>query len=720
MAVETRPDHKPAAPGSGRRMLVGAHVVLMTLLALAVVGVFQYLGVKIPKRWDLTSSAVNSLSEGSEKLIRGLDSNVRLTSLYFKTDIEAEDQQRYRQAVENLLSLYESLNRSKVVADWINPLSDHEKMKALFRRLREKKNYASELETYKSHIDRFHELNARIASLLESESSSVRQLTAGVVGESRAARVLSPIETLISQLTNELDLTVKQAEAFSVPDDPQYSAAVGEIKRLYRTLTDRFKKLTDYANGEAARGGELSPATVEYLRGVGGRNASLVSTLEEELKTLDALEPLKLDNILRELRPNANLILVETDAEAMIVDFDKVFPPLDPNAAGRVGFSRRAFKGEEQLTSAILRITHKDQTAVVFVRYGGSPLFFGGFPGQGAAPYAQMRKQLEDANFVVEEWDLKSTTDMPKIDPPPTRTIFVVLRPTPPQRNPMLGQQPPDPPFAEHHRQALMQAMGDNPRALFIAGWEPPSGMSPIPMPTTYEFNEYLKTTWGVSADTSALLVEFVSFAPGKYMPARRDFFNLTGAATGSHDIVRSPQSRLIALPFCAPLTIAEKPPEGVTLEKLVWQPKKDGVWGVKNLQKYQEQQTEQDYLSRVEGDLEGPFDLAVAGTKGESKIVVVSSRSFAEDNFAFAAQLALTSEGITMRNPNPGNATLMVNALHWLNDNTRFLNIGQPIEAAVLAVDPKAVARVKVVTIVLWPALALLAGGVAWWIRRR
>ncbi len=720
MAVVTA---KSSASADGRKLWVGANVLFMTLVAIGLVGALQYLGVSLPMRWDMTSSALNSLSDGSENLVRGLDKNVRLTSLYFKTDLEEEDQQRYRQAVENLLTLYESNNRSKVRAEWINPLSDLEKMKELMGRMRTKTAYKDDIEKYKAHIETFKTLEPQIATLLQAEVSKVRELTTGAMGESPERKVLSPIESLCTQLSGELDSTREQALSFSADEEPQYSAAISEIKRLYRTMTDRLKKLADYANGEVTRGGTLSAGAMDYLKGIGGRSSSLVTSLEDEAKKLDTLEPLKLDNVLRELRPNGNPILVETDEEAMIVDFENVFPAVDPNAVGRVGFSRRAFKGEEQLTSAILRITHKEQTAIVFVRYGGSPLFFGGMPGRGGAPYMQMKKQLEDANFVVEEWDLKASTELPKIDPAPTKMIFVVLKPTPPERNPMMGQQqPPDPPFAEPHRQALLKALGEHPRAMFIAGWEPTPGMNPMqpmPMPSSYEYNDYLKSTWGVSVDTAPLLVQFGSIAPGKYMPTRQNFFSLEDVVTGDHAIVQGAHSRLVALPFCAPLTM-EKTPDGVKLEKLIWQPAKDGVWGIKSLQKYQEQQNDQEYLTKVEGDLEGPFDLAVAGTKDGAKMVLISSRDFAEDSVAFARQMAMTAEGLTLRNANPGNSTLFINSMHWLNDNTQFLNIGKPIDAAVLAVDPKAETKVKVATIVLWPALALLCGGVAWWIRRR
>ena len=87
----------------GRRMLVGTNVVVVTLIVVGIVVVAQLFAYN-SARWDMTSSGVNSLSEGTENLLRGLDQNVRLTSLYFETDREDEDQQRYRRAAQNLSS----------------------------------------------------------------------------------------------------------------------------------------------------------------------------------------------------------------------------------------------------------------------------------------------------------------------------------------------------------------------------------------------------------------------------------------------------------------------------------------------------------------------------------------------------------------------------------------------------------------------------------------
>jgi hypothetical protein len=47
-------------------------------------------------------------------------------------------------------------------------------------------------------------------------------------------------------------------------------------------------------------------------------------------------------------------------------------------------------------------------------------------------------------------------------------------------------------------------------------------------------------------------------------------------------------------------------------------------------------------------------------------------------------------------------------------------MNIGKPIDTAVLEVDKSTTKVVQAVTIVVWPLLALGCGLVAWWVRRR
>ncbi len=720
MAVN--PDPTSATGGSaGRRMKIGSNVIVATLIMLGIVGVVQTIAYAVPgARFDMTSSQINSLGEATENLLRDLDAPITLTSLYFETDLEEKDQQLYRRTIDDLLSLYQSTARSKVTASSINPLSDHEDLAKLRNRLRNKPKFANEIEAYKERIERYTgELDDRMRALVHAEAKAIADLTAAPNGQDTAAAV-GQIESLLQQWTQETQQAREQIDALTALDNAQYTAATAVLKTLYRDMIKSLQDIANFSRAQLARNENLPQPVVTFLDGAGRRYAELVGELEGESSKLNTLQPLSFDQLMQKLAPNANPIIVETEDNALVVEFSDVWPTMDPNRPGAAQFKDRAFKGEEKLTSAILRATHKEQTAVIFVRYGGmAQVAAAMIPGQAPAPYATMRKQLEDTNFIVDEWDLKSADAPPQLDPAPTRTIYVVLQPASPQPSPT-GQPSQEPPFTDSHRQLLLSVLGDNARAIFVAGWYPgPFGT----IPATYEYGEYLKDTWGIEVNTSELLIETINFEPGKYAPPRNtaQLFGMGKLEVGDHIVVSGGQARMLMLPFCAPLVLAESPPEGVSIETLVTLPERDTVWGVKNLQAYQEQLQSNGFMVRNEGDTLGPYTLAVAATKGDAKVVVVSSRTFAVDEVAFARQLAFTSQGMTVRSSNPGNVTLLINSLHWLNDNTSFMNIGKPIDAAVLEIKDESTRRwIQALTIFAWPALALAFGGITWWTRRR
>ncbi len=719
-------DHDNTAASTGttatRRVKFGGNVLFATLIVIGIVCVVQAIAYSVPgARVDMTSSQINSLEEATEHLLHSLDQPVTLTSLYFETDLEEKDQPLYRRAVEDLIKLYESTARSKVTAEAINPLSDHEKLSEFRARLREKSVFKKQIDAYKERIDLYKsELDDKIREMIQSEVELIAGL-GGPVGGQEVPPAVGQIEALLQRWTQETEEVRDQVDALTMLDNTQYSAAVTVLKSLCREVIKTLQDIANFGKAQLARDPNLPPAVVEYLRGAGTRYGEFVGELEAESTKLGELEPLAYDELLRKLAPSSNPIVVETPDNALVLGFSEVWPPMDPRmGGGRAKFKDRAFKGEEKLTSAVLRATHKEQTAVLFVRYGGPPLLMGGFmPGQPPAPYATIKKQLEDANFVVEEWDLSSQSDPPTIEPAPTRTLYVVFQPTAPKPGPM-GRQSQEPPFTDAHRQMVLSALGDDGRALFVAGWYPgPFGM----IPATYEYGQYLEDTWGIEVDTSELLIETINFEPGKYAPPRNtsQLFTMLKVEVEDHAIVSGAQARQLALPFCAPLVLTDTPPEGVKTETLVTLPERDTLWGVKNLQAYQAQLTDNGYMNRADGDTLGPYTLAVAATSGDAKIVVVSSRGFAMDEVAFARELAMTSQGLSIRSRNPGNVTLLINSLHWLNDNMDFMNIGKPIDAAVLAIKNESTRRtIQALTIFVWPAMALASGGFAWWTRRR
>ena len=709
-----------ASVSAGRRVLVGTNVVVSIVVLAAIVVLVQWLAHLAPGgRLDMTDSGVNTLSDATDRLVRSLDTPVTLTSLYFETDREEEDQPRYRDAVDDLLNLYAGLNRGAITVQWINPLKDHEEYRTLLRDLQQLPRYAEQLEAYRARVDTFRtEVYPKLKTLFDQDLATIATLTAAAPTDQGAVEA---IEKVLDQLQRALEAQHRSVEEALLADPPQYSLAVSSLRTPYRELPESLASIVDYGTRMVASTPGLPAAQADFLGKAQDRYAEVRALLDEEGRLIGELKPLELDNLTRELGPRNNAILVRTDDDARVVDFSEVWPALNQGAAGqRIRFANRGFKGEEKLTSALLRVTHKEQTAVVFVRYGGPPLLFGGFmPNQPQPVLRELKGQLEDANFVVEEWDLKTSLEPPAIDPAPTRTIYVVFKPFPPQQGPM-GQPTQDRPFDATHRQALLDALGKDDRAMFITGWAPgPMGMPGLP--STYEYGDYLKETWGITVESNVLIVRATSIAPGKFqfVPQRPPEI-LTDVEVSEHPIVSGPNAALVFLPHCAPLQLADPPPAGVTLHPLMTQPAEEGVWGAHDLQKYTEQQGNDQGVVKVEGDDEGPFLLAVAGETKDAKVVVVSSPYFAYDDSAQRSAAMLTGEGFEIRMLNPGNITLMINSMHWLNDNEDFLNLGQPIEQSVLAVNkPGTVTTVRLIVLVGMPALALLCGLVVWLVRR-
>lgn len=699
----------------GRRVVVGINVGLMIVLAVALVAGLQWIGYAYSTnatRLDLTSSGVNSLSDGTVKLLAGLDRNVRITSTYFTTDLEDEDQARYRATVDDLIDLYRVSNRSKIVTETINPLQDHEKRKAMVDRLARMERFDKQAESYREVINTFQDAVApEIGELVGGELARLEAF--GALADTDA-RLISQVRQLCERIQQDMVITSREITDAQASETPAYGAATTIIRQVYTQVTQMLTSIGDVGTQVAASPGQLSPPVEEFFSGAAERYQPLLDDLKQHQEKLGTLPQLELEDILRQLGPMANAVLVETDKDARIVDFRSMWPASDPNNS-RAAFKDRRFAGEQKLTAAILQLTQEQQPAVVFVRFGGTPLLMGGFmPGQPPAPYAQMKGFLEDVNFSVHEWDLSTQEEMPGIDPEPSRVIFVVFPPVQPPPTQM-GQPPQQPPFTDADLAKLTSAMGQNGRALFLAGYS----MGQFGMAAPYAYNEYLKENWGLELVADRLLLRAARVGPEKYQFQQAPIL-LDHVEFSNHPVVESLGRMRCILPFACPVTLHSPAPEGVTVERLAWIPRTEGLWAIKDVNYYVQQQGNE-FIVRGEEDHEGEFTVAAAASSGDAKIIFVSSAEFATDRTALATEMVLTSRGLSFRERNPGNVAWFINSLHWLNDNTEWMDLGTPVDESTLAVESNSTAMsfVRVLAWFIWPGVAFVSGVIVWWVRR-
>jgi len=719
----------------GRHLVIGANVTLMIAVAVALLVFVQWTGFKyVSAKKDMTSTGVNSVTPGTEKLFRGLDQKVWLTSLYFKTDLEEEDQAKYRGAVADLLSLLQGLNRSKVEVEMINPLQDREKREKLFARLKGLKTYQDESKEHKAFVQRYAEkLSGQIAkACAENEQRILGLLNSDPTLKSspEAHRMIQQLAMFFRQYARRVDDVRGAVEELAAQELPEYMPAINAIKDLYSGFSEQVGAVVKFADSATAKIEGLGGETKSFLASLKDQLSPIAEQLKKEKEKGDKLETPKLEEILRELRGETrNQVVVETENEAKVISFSDTWPMANSDRMrGRSGFADRRFNGEAVIASAVLGLVHKDKAAVIFTRFGGSNPFFGGMPGmpqQQGPTYRELKDQLEGANFTVHDWDVSSKKTLPKIDPAPSRRIFLVLRPTsPPPPNPMTRRPPQQPQFDDASREAILKAIKDSGRALFLAGWKRPAGPMGFAMGSDYDFKDYLKNTWGLEVLQSNVVMNAFSYEPGKWAFRQNDAFSIGNDKyqVASHELSGTLKTLPASFFEAVPLKITDPVPEGVKLTKLVTVPNSEDVWGEGNFQELVTEIRQKNYTRKKKNDISGPFPLVVLGTKGDSKVVVVGSEGFATDRIANAKSFFMGADGRMMiRSLNPANVPFLVNCCHWLNDNTEFLDVGRPVEVSRLEIAKGGVLSFwHAFSWGVWPAIALVCGGGVWLNRRR
>ncbi|MCL6458637.1 MAG: GldG family protein [Gorillibacterium sp.] len=175
----------------------------------------------------------------------------------------------------------------------------------------------------------------------------------------------------------------------------------------------------------------------------------------------------------------------------------------------------------------------------------------------------------------------------------------------------------------------------------------------------------------------------------------------------GTHDITTklADQDRLTILPAALVLQKDETQTD-YTLSTLL--ETTASSYAKTNLNELLSKEVTTNDLTKAEGDLEGPLDLAyaIADKEGKPKAIVIGNGIFLQDQY-FAEQ---------------GNKDFTLNSTAWLQGEQSSLTIRPREEAQMQQVflTTGQTNYIFIATIVVIPALFLIVGGVIWWRRRR
>ncbi|GAB2719327.1 GldG family protein [Paenibacillus thermoaerophilus] len=319
------------------------------------------------------------------------------------------------------------------------------------------------------------------------------------------------------------------------------------------------------------------------------------------------------------------------------------------------------FTGEEKLTQALVQLTSEKQYPVYFLS------------GHGELAYSELselRSALEGDNYVVKELNLVREGKVP-----------------------------------------------DDAKALFLLG--PQNDLSEA---EANLLKEYVK-----GEGKLYVAIEYApTLAEWKHLPSLLKDLGITS----QNAIVLEPQRALANMPFAIvpqygyhesvqPLedknvvTIlptgiglkSETTESGYTASSIIRTT--SSAYGKSDLSKFASGRVSASDIQKQEGDLTGPFDLgyAVSTSEGKPKAVVMGSASFLHDQFI----------------GEQANKNLALNTSAWLQENKELITITpkeETIQQAYLL--PNQANWIFYGTVILYPALFLVIGGLLWWRRRR
>ncbi len=697
----------------GRHLTVGTAVAVSIMVAAIVTVVLQRWAFQAQVRWDLTSGGLNSLGAGTRVVLDSLadDDTVSLTSLYLETDIELDAQKKYRKAVNDLLRLYQAERPSRIEVEWINPLKDQGAVSRLLQRIRTRGNYPGEAQAYRAAATRFEEEFFKpFQALLAGLTARLRALPPGGTADGA-----TPAVDLDLAFRSWLDLgeeVLAEKRAMDARPLPRHSDTLRNIRTFYETVGVRAQSLVHTYVDQQLGAAEVPEAVQALLRDLKTELAPWLERFTAEQQAAAALPPLSLDALEDTLKLD-NVVVVETRRGAKAIPFDELWPAVvDGQYAAVEDFEAHRFAGEGAITPVILQLLRDQQSAVVFVRYAGPRLFGAERFGMGPGPLSELKTELERLDYQVAEWDLQRDAEPPDFGRPIQRTIYVVLRPgsTTTADGVPTGQS-----ITLAQRAALLNAVEQSGRALFLTGWDLAAA--------TYEYNEYLDKRWGIAVQAQDLVITAVPSEPGKWR-LDQTFFTVLGVRFADHPLTRGLQvlQHQTVLPMATVLDVSAKLPEGVAVERLAETADTEDIWAVEDVgglvQRYQQAGS----VARVSGERRGPFTLALAAQKQDHKIVVLGAgEEFIRDDLAVIKYPVIGSDGkLSVGRQAPGNLVLFTNILHYLEDTLEWLNVGSPIDSSRLALTDVQWVACKWVTVGLFPALALLGGLWMWFVRRR
>ncbi|HXE54788.1 MAG TPA: Gldg family protein [Tepidisphaeraceae bacterium] len=661
---------KPMGPEtqSERWAKYGANVVLMVVLAIVLAGLVTYIAEAHDWRVDTTAAGVNSLKPQTRNVLRDLNSDIKLVSLYSKneaTDSSTRGRTLDRSAmVADLLDNYARASKH-VTVEVIDP-NDNAKVSALQTDL-DNRYGGKDIRQYKDYIEQYDKVAGQLADLISHESGKVTALVAAEQGKTVNDEVGPQIRDGYNKMDRSLENNRADVKRHLQEHRPNYRGITDTVRSTLEAISASEKNILTFFEKNKDNAQLYEPVRKYMAEGLAA-NQQIQKQADDEIAKIGKLGELKVDELQQAMDvPNPILVLGPTTWR--VLSETQVWPSNNASRSDADGKLLPEFAGEQQITAAIIGLTSPTKPKVVFLRPGGGPLTNPGVPlFQPPGPLADISERLRQYNFDVLEKDMSGTyamqAQMQGQPAPPEPSwddikdaVWVVLDVG---RAPQ-GTEPVGPKLAEH--------LGHGGSAMVL--WNPPG---PNTGPAAGDPFQPILAGWGVDIHPDMLAVhELTAPPPNAGMDPFQDFLRRPYVwdlrQYGDAELAKPIQNLESLMILMGPTTTHSV--SGYTVQNLMPLPDAPAApksWGAKNYQDLLSGTASAPVFNKDQ-DLPGPlYGGPAVEKKGGGRLVVVGCIEFLINDLLEARDESIAHNEGRWVARFPGNGELAMNSIFWLS----------------------------------------------------
>ena len=513
-----------------------------------------------------------------------------------------------------------------------------------------------------------------------------------------------------------------------------------KFRKSLAKLADSVNQAQGSAKVAFERLGEVDEPTQEIFDQAQADQlfAAARGPISSHLKAIDELPELAEDTLSIDIT-GKNILVVESAADAEVIDYESVWPLKVPLAGSPQSdkATKRVFAGDSVIASKILSMTDDPFATILITHYEQElpPNISRLLPAPEMSPRSltTLRQRLEEANFEVKEWNL--TDERPEATENRPQVLLVL----PPRHLPPM-QMPGAPKienFSEEHMDKISAAIDGGATGIFVTQFLFPRQLARYTPPASppYPMSNYLKNDWGIDVRTDYLVMSAVpdESEPGKFRidPSRFAYLPLN-TFSADHPIAEPISGQRTFWRTLAPIQRTDSVPEGVTVETLLEVPESwTTTWATGNILELVRrfQRDESGYVSPdyEAGDIPAPFDVAVAATrdrsekKSSARIVVLTLGSGFMDGY-LDQRIGILDAGrtISLTDPPRANAEVIVNSVYWCIGQRQYIARGPARVQPVAMIPATTMTILWTLCVIGLPLVIVSLGGVVMLLRHR